>query len=70
VRPLCSQVRVFTGPGELSVAMTSLLSQPGCENAVLLVQDFVPNDLEMRAFIVQGVLVHAVYSDFDVEGCR
>ena len=32
-----------------------------------LVQDFVPNDLEMRLYLVRGEVKHTVYSDFDVD---
>ena len=34
---------------------------------LLLVQDFVPNNLEMRLYLVRGELRHTVYSDFDVD---
>ena len=34
---------------------------------LLLVQDFVPNNLEMRLYLVRGQLQHTVYSDFDVD---
>ena len=33
----------------------------------MLVQDFVPNDLEMRLYLVRGEIAHVVYTDFDVD---
>ena len=49
--------------------MAALVHQPGCENSPLLVQDFVPNNFELRVYVVRGEQSHVVYSDFDVESC-
>ena len=49
-----THVRAFSGVAELARTLVALSTQPGCENSVLLVQDFVPNDLEMRVYVVRG----------------
>ena len=61
------QVRVWSGEHELAGALSSLLGQPGCEAPLVLVQDFVPHDCELRAFVVRGEVRHVVYTDFDVD---
>lgn len=60
-------MRIFSGEGELAQALTALCAPPGCEAPLVLVQDFVPNNLEMRVYLVRGEIAHTVYSDFDVD---
>ena len=61
------QVRVWSGEHELAGALSSLCGQPGCEAPLVLVQDFVPHDCELRAYVVRGEVRHVVYTDFDVD---
>ena len=62
-----TQVRFFSGELQLAREMTFLCAQEGCESVALLVQGFVPNDFEMRVYVVQGQQAHVVYSTFDAE---
>ena len=54
------------------IVLTMCLLCSPCAYCVLTmplprVQDFVPNDLEMRLYLVRGEVKHTVYSDFDVD---
>lgn len=57
-------VRVFAGVAELATALCELTDGVGCEARSVLVQDYVPNDFELRAYVVRGVICHTVYSTF------
>eukprot|EP00966_Prymnesium_polylepis_P245837 5686511-Prymnesium_polylepis.1 len=43
-----THVRFFEGQAALARAMSFLCTQEGCESTTMVVQDFVPNDFEMR----------------------
>ena len=62
-------VRTWGSEEELAAVMAALIGTAGCEAPCLLVQDFVPNDFELRVFVVQGRPVHMAYTDFDWDSC-
>ena len=59
-----AHVVMWRGETQLATALERLSTQAGCEEVVLLVQDFVPNSLEARAYVVNGQIVHTVFTTF------
>lgn len=49
----------------LTTALAELCREVGSEHGCVIVQDFAPNDFELRAYVVRGVAAHAVYSNFE-----
>ena len=66
-----AHVRIFEGERQLAQALCELSTEAGVTSANVIVQDFARNDFELRQFVVQGKVVHKVYSNFvwtDSEG--
>ena len=71
---LDAQGRPAQGGGTLSLTLTLTLTLTPTPTPTLTLtpnpspkQDFVPNDLEMRLYLVRGEIAHVVYTDFDVD---
>ena len=58
------QVRVFVGEAQLAAALKELCKARGCEATSVIVQDFIPNDFEMRVYVIRGVIRHTIFSSF------
>ena len=59
-----AHVRVFRGEDQLSTALIELCTTPAVTTTAIIVQDFAQNDFELRQFVVEGEIVHRVYSNF------
>ena len=59
-----AHVRTFRGEAQLATALIELSTSPSVTNASVVVQDFAKNDFELRQFVVDGEVVHKVYSNF------
>ena len=57
-------VRIFSAETDLAASLADVCGDAGCEATSVLVQDYVPNDFELRAFVVRGAIRHVVYSTF------
>jgi hypothetical protein len=59
-----THVTVFRGEEQLASALERLSNVPGGDASCMLVQDFVPSEFEARAFVINGVVAHIIYSNF------
>ncbi|KAJ9469514.1 hypothetical protein DIPPA_24965 [Diplonema papillatum] len=59
-----SDVFSFRTKQQLAANLGRLVSQPGCESEYVIVQQFVPSDLEIRAYCISGEPVHLLYTKF------
>jgi len=60
-----AHVRVYRGEAQLATALLELSAQPGVTSAHVIVQDFARNDFELRQFVINGEVVHKIYSNFE-----
>ena len=69
-----AHVVIWRGTAQLEAALLRLSQQYNCTDATVLVQDYAPNDFEMRVFVLRGELVKIAYTNFarrDPDGyCR
>ena len=59
-----AHVIIWKGEAALEAALLRLAQQYNCTDAAVIVQDFAPNDFELRVFVVQGKPVELVYTNF------
>ena len=59
-----AHVRTFRGESQLATALIELCTTPAVTTSSVIVQDFARNDFELRQFVINGEIVHKVYSNF------
>ena len=59
-----AHVRIFRGEWQLGTALVELVTSPAVTNSAVIVQDFARNDFELRQFVINGQIVHKVYTNF------
>jgi hypothetical protein len=59
-----AHVRIFRGESQLGTALVELVTSPAVTNSAVIVQDFARNDFELRQFVINGQIVHKVYTNF------
>mmetsp|Transcript_20045 Transcript_20045/g.66325 ORF Transcript_20045/g.66325 Transcript_20045/m.66325 type:complete len:325 (-) Transcript_20045:1858-2832(-) len=59
-----AHVRIFRGEQQLATALLDISTTPAVTGSAVIVQDFARNDFELRQFVVDGRIVHKVYSNF------
>eukprot|EP01061_Rhynchopus_euleeides_P015778 TRINITY_DN26824_c0_g1_i1.p1 TRINITY_DN26824_c0_g1~~TRINITY_DN26824_c0_g1_i1.p1 ORF type:complete len:610 (+),score=236.54 TRINITY_DN26824_c0_g1_i1:40-1830(+) len=59
-----SDVLSFKGSWDLAKKLEQLVSQPGCEADNVIVQEFIPSDLEIRCYCIEGRPVKLLYTKF------
>ena len=57
-------MRIFRGEQQLATALLDISTTPAVTGSAVIVQDFARNDFELRQFVVDGRIVHKVYSNF------